>query len=281
LGENPALEFALGRALLRAGNAEKSMAAFQKAAELDPSPSRLNGVSYELADANVHLDAALGYAEQAVTQHEEKASAIFLGNLTPADLQIMPALAAEWDTLGWVHYRLGHMDEAEKYISAAWKLAQFPDIGDHLGVIYEKTGRRDQAIRAYKMTLATRHAPDETTERLTALLGAKPTDQAVNAAVDDLMQVRTIKLPRLTKGGSHAEFFVVVTPGAGVSGVKFISGSEELRSAAASLASAHYDLTFPDNRPVKLVRRGILDCAATATNCEFVFLPPESVNSVN
>jgi tetratricopeptide (TPR) repeat protein len=155
LAENPALEFALGRALLRAGNAEKSMTAFQKAAELDPSPSRLNGVSYELAEANVHLDAALGYAEQAVTQHEEKSAAIYLANLTPADLQIMPALAAEWDTLGWVHYRLGQMDEAEKYISAAWKLAQFPDIGDHLGVIYEKTGRKDQAIRAYKMTLAT------------------------------------------------------------------------------------------------------------------------------
>ena len=238
-------------------------------------------MSYELAEANVHLDAALGYAEQAVTQHEEKASAIFLGNLTPADLQIMPALAAEWDTLGWVHYRLGQMDEAEKYISAAWKLAQFPDIGDHLGVIYEKTGRKDQAIRAYKMTLATRHAPDETTERLTALLGSKPTDEAVNAAVEDLMQVRTIKLPRLTKGNTHAEFFVVIAPGAGITGVKFISGSEELRGATSAIVSGHYDFAFPDNRPVKLVRRGILDCGATATNCEFVLLPPESVNSVN
>src|ERR1700719_2893379 len=279
--EYPPLEFALGRAQLRAGEPDKGIAAFQKAVAIDSSPAMLNGASYELAAANVHLDAALGYAEQAVTQHEEKSAAIYLANLTPADLQIMPALAAEWDTLGWVHYRLGQMDEAEKYISAAWKLAQFPDIGDHLGVIYEKTGRKDQAIRAYKMTLATRHAPDETTERLTALLGGKPTDEAVNAAVEDLMQVRTIKLPRLTKGNTHAEFFVVIAPGAGITGVKFINGSEELRGATSAIVSGHYDFAFPDNRPVKLVRRGILDCGATATNCEFVLLPPESVNSVN
>ena len=279
--EYPPLEFALGRALLGAGDPDKGMAAFQKAVELDPSPLRLNGVGYELAEANVHLDAALGYAEQAVTQHEERSAAIYLANLTPADLQIMPALAVEWDTLGWVHYHLGHMDEAEKYLSAGWNLAQFPEIGDHLGVVYEKTGKKEQAIRVYKMTLATRQAPSETTEKLTALLGAKPTDQAVNAAVEDLMQLRTIKLPRLTKGNTHAEFFVVIAPGAGITSVKFINGSEELRGATSAIVSGHYDFNFPDNRPVKLVRRGILDCGATATNCEFVLLPPESVNSVN
>lgn len=49
-----------------------------------------------------------------------------------------------------------------------------------LGVIYERTGRKDPAIRVYKMTLATRHAPEETTERLAALLGSKPTDEAAS-----------------------------------------------------------------------------------------------------
>jgi hypothetical protein len=96
------------------------------------------------------------------------------------------------------------------------------------------------------------------------------------------MQLRTIKLPRLTKGNTHAEFFVVIAPGAGITSVKFINGSEELRGATSAIVSGHYDFAFPDNRPVKLVRRGILDCGASAaTNCEFVLLPPESVNSVN
>ena len=275
------LEFALGRALVRAGEPGKSMTAFQKAVELNSTPMMLNDVSYELADANVHLDSALGYAEQAVAQLEEKAAPIYLANLTLSDFRIMPALAAEWDTLGWVHYRLGQMDQAEKYLSAAWKLAQDPVIGDHLGVIYEKTGKKDQAIRIYKMTLATRHATQETTDRLAALLGSKPTDEAVNAAVDDLMQVRTIKLPRLSKGSAHAEFFIVITSDAGITGVKFISGSEELRSATSAIVSGHYDFAFPENRPMKLVRRGILDCAAVGTSCEFVLIPPESVNSVN
>jgi tetratricopeptide (TPR) repeat protein len=260
---------------------EKGITAFQKSVELNSTPAMLNSVSYELAEANVHLDDALGYAQKAVMQQEDKAAGINLGNLTPADLQTMPALAAEWDTLGWVHYRLGHMDEAEKYIKAAWKLAQFPAIGDHLGLVYEKMGKQEEAIRLYKMTLATRHAPVETTDRLTALLGSKPTDQTINAAVEDLMQLRTLKLPRLVKGRAEAEFFVIFTPGSGVTGVKFISGSDELRSAGGALASAHYDLPSPDNHPVRFVRRGIVDCASVGASCEFVLLPPESVSSVN
>lgn len=275
------LQFVLGRALLRAGEVEKGITAFQNSAELNSNPAMLNSVSYELAEANVHLDDALDYAQKAVTQQEDRAAGINLGNLTPADLQIMPALAAEWDTLGWVHYRLGHMDQAEKYISAAWKLAQFPAIGDHLGLVYEKMGKQEEAIRLYKMTLATRHAPVETTDRLTALLGSKPLDQTINAAVGDLMQLRTIKLPRLVKGKAEAEFFVIFTPGSGITGVKFISGSDELRSAGGALASAHYDLPSPDNHPVRFARRGIVDCASVGASCEFVLLPPESVSSVN
>jgi tetratricopeptide (TPR) repeat protein len=275
------LQFVLARGLLRAGDVEKSMTAFQKTVELNPTPAMLNSVSYELAEANVHLDDALGYAHMAVTQQEDKAAGINLGNLTRADLQMMPALAAEWDTLGWVHYRLGHMDEAEKFISAAWKLAQFPNIGNHLGLVYEKMGKLEEAIRVYKMTLATRQAPVETSDRLTALLGSKPTDEIINGAVEGLMQLRTIKLPRLVKGKAEAEFFVIFTPGSGVTGMKFISGSDELRSAGGALASAHYDLPSPDNHPVRFVRRGIVDCASVGASCEFVLLPPESVSSVN
>ena len=279
--KNARLEFVLGKALLRAGDTEEGMPAFQKAVEVDSSPAMLNGVGYELAEANVHLDDALSYAGRAVEQQEDRAADISLGSLSPADLRLMPALVAEWDTLGWVHYRLGHMEEAEKYISAAWKLGQFPAIGDHLGLLYEKTGKKEQAIRFYKMTLATRHAPQETAERLAALSGSNASDESDNAAVEDLMRLRTIKLPRLTKGRAEAEFFIVFTPGVGVTAVKFLSGSDELRGAGGALASAHYDLTSPDNRPLKLVRRGILDCAAVGSSCEFVLLPTESVNSVN
>ena len=100
------------------------------------------------------------------------------------------------------------------------------------------------------------------------------TDRVIDLAGDDLSQLRTIKLPHLVKGGARAEFFVIVTPGAGI-------GSDGLRLAGSAIASAHYDFASPNNRPVKLIRRGILDCSDVGTGCEFVLLPLESVNSLN
>jgi hypothetical protein len=241
----------------------------------------LNDVGYELADANVNLNEAFKYAKQSVEQQEDKTQDVYLETVTLAQVKGMVSLAHSWDTLGWVHFRMGHMDEAQKYLSAAWNLEQSPVIGDHLGILYEKMGKTQEAISFDKMTLATRHAPPATVNRLTALLGEKPSDHDIEIAANELMRVRTIKLPRLIKASAHGEFFIVVTPGTGITNIKFINGSEELRSAGSAIASAHFTFPSPDNRPAKLFRRGILDCTAVGANCEFVLLPVESVDSIN
>jgi len=174
------------------------------------------------------------------------------------------------------------MADAEKYLTAAWNLDQFGGMGDHLGHLYEKTGNKQQAIHFYALALATGLAPDETRDRLVALLGSKArADEAVKAALGDLGQSRTVKLPRVSRGQAKAEFFVLFTRGAGVASVRFISGSDELRDVSKAIMSADYQITFPDDRPVKLVRRGILNCESGSSSCEFVLFTPHSVNSLN
>src|SRR5438132_5111828 len=62
-------------------------------------------------------------------------------------------LGMYWDTLGWIYFRMGTLDQVEKYLSAAWNLLQDPVIGDHLGQLYEKqrqftcTARRWRQLR--------------------------------------------------------------------------------------------------------------------------------------
>lgn len=276
------LAFTLGMALARSGDGDKAIVAFQKALAVNSPSGALNAVGYELADDNVRIDDALRYSEQAVEQQESETTGIDLAALTLSDLRKMPALAAYWDTIGWAHFRLGHTEKAEKYLNAAWKLAQNPVIGDHLGQLYEKTGNKQKAIGFYALTVATNHAPHETSGKLERLLGSKTrADEAVRPAFGDLGQQRTIKLARLAKGHATAEFFVLFAPGAGMTSAKFINGSEELRGASKVIASANFDVAFPDDRPVKLLRRGILDCPATGTSCQFVLLPLETVNSLN
>jgi len=63
--------------------------------------------------------------------------------------------------------------------------------------------------------------------------------------------------------------------------VKFVTGSETLRGATEAVSGAfHFD--FPDvEQKAKVVRRGILNCPAAGTICQFVLIPPETVQSLD
>jgi tetratricopeptide (TPR) repeat protein len=279
--DDPALLLLLGQTHLRSGDKENGVAMVQRAAETNPRAVILNDAAYTLADNNLRLDNALSYAEQAVKDQERDTEAISLDRLTLKDIQTMLPLAAYWDTLGWVHFRLGHLDIAEEYLTAGWDLTQDPVIADHLGQVYEKEGKKHEAVVAYSRALSASHPPDEMWARLDALWtdGKHQSDEEVNPGV--LQNLRTTKLGKLAKKHASAEFFILFAPGPKVVGVKFISGAEELRDAGKALSVAKFDVPFPTDSPAQIIRRGILDCEPELPGCLFVFIPPDSVQSVN
>jgi tetratricopeptide (TPR) repeat protein len=237
----------LGSAYLGAGIYEKSTAAYQKALEMDSRPVMYNNISYQMAEANKNLPLALTYAIKAVNEEEKASGAATLAHLKIEDLGYALRLAAYWDTLGWVHFRLGNLQEAEKYLQAAWQLSPGKAESDHLIQLYQK--------------------------------------QHKSAVLPDSNTLRTTKLPRLTDGTANAEFFVILsrdstTSNTKVDEVKFISGSEKLRSSSKALSAARFKFPFPDDGPSRLVRRGILGCYPY-TGCSFVLFNPADVHSVN
>jgi tetratricopeptide (TPR) repeat protein len=276
---------AFGFAQVQSGKPNEGLAALEKALTISHTPGALNHVAYELADGNALLDDALRYGIEAVREEETETAGIDIRLLDVDDLRLMPSLASYWDTLGWVYFRQGKMAEAEQFLTSAWRLMQAPLLGNHLGQLYEKIGKTQQAINSYALALAlpgAAAAPSPSRDRLVTLAGsAAKADQAVRTALGELSDQRTVQLPRVARGAAKAEFFVLFDSSAGASAVRFISGSEELRNAGDALIAAHYDVTFPSDRSAKIVRRGILDCPATGPNCHFILLPPESVTSAN
>ena len=234
------LETALGAAYLRAGQIEKGTVTLKNAVEADPGPEMWNDVGYELADANISLPKALEYAQHAVDAQEMESHDIELDNLLPEDLACTWKIGMFWDTLGWVHFRLGHLDQAESYLHAAWLLSQGSVEADHLGQVYEQQKKTEKAIHMYRLALATpeANAPggswDETRHRLEHLTGTKaPTAMDLlrgDPNGSELSQLRTIKLKRIVPGSATAEFFLLFSPGPKVESVEFISGSEKLKS---------------------------------------------------
>jgi tetratricopeptide (TPR) repeat protein len=284
---SPDLSRRLGTAYLRSGDNEKALAIYKKAFELDTSPLMLNDIGYELADTNKNLPQALEYAEKAVHQEEEASQKVKLSDLDPKDLKNTSSLGAYWDTLGWVYFRMGNLDQAEKYIDAAWILSQSWEQANHLGQIYERRHKKDGAVRMYRLSLAAipeRLGEADSTKELRARLehldpGSAESESSMNFK-EQLGLMRTTKLTQVTSGTASAEFFLVFGPGSKVEDTKFISGSDKLQSAGAVLRSIPFKVLFPDGSQARLVRRGILNCS-TITGCSFVFLTPDSVHSVN
>jgi len=78
---------------------------------------------------------------------------------------------------------------------------------------------------------------------------------------------------------------VLLSGGAGevakVEAVKFVSGDEKLKTYGEALRTADYHLIFPDDTPVKILRRGTLSCSTAGGGCKFVMMLPDDVRTVD
>ncbi len=95
--------------------------------------SALNALGYTLADRTARYDEAYGLIKQALA-------------LNPADFYIL-------DSMGWVLYRLGRLDEAITYLKQAMALRQDPEIAAHLGEVLWVKGDKEAARAVWESAL--------------------------------------------------------------------------------------------------------------------------------
>ena len=278
------LQVSLGDAYLNLGQDEKALATFDHAVELNATPLVWNNIAYQLSLKKTHLDRAQQYAESAVSATAAALRNLSLDRLSQKDLPLVPSLIAYWDTLGWVQFGEGHLDKAEKYVGAAWSLGHHGEVGDHLGQIYEKRGEKDRAVRTYALSMNGLRPIPETRGRLSTLTGDAKVDATVAGYKDELERQRTVDLGKATLTG-NADFFVLLNGGTGevarADAVKFVSGDEKLKSYTDALRTADYHLTFPDDTPVKVLRRGTLTCSIASGSCKFIMTLPDDVRTVD
>jgi Flp pilus assembly protein TadD/transglutaminase-like putative cysteine protease len=283
--DNAELEVSLGLALLNTGEKVKALEAFEKGVDIAQTPAVWNNVAYALAEHNLELDKAAQYAESAIAATAANLRNVELARLSLDDLNQVASIGVYWDTLGWVKFRKGDLDQAERYIRAAWLLNQHGEVGDHLAQIYEKRGDKQQAARMYAAAIAAPHAVPETRARLIVLLGGNAgIDELVAKSKPELTKIRVFPAGDLLKENARADFFVLLSPGAKnpkVDAVKFISGSQDLRPFTEKLRALDFGAMFPDASPAKIVRRGTLACNAATGTCTLTLTLPENVRTLN
>jgi len=105
---------------------------YEEGLRIEPGNSlMLNNYSYSLSERGLQLERALGMATKAVEDEPENPSYL--------------------DTIGWIHYMLGDYHKAQEYIEKAIASGEASSVvTEHLGDVYEKLGRHDDAITEWQ-----------------------------------------------------------------------------------------------------------------------------------
>jgi len=275
--KNGLLQISLGQAYIATNQTDKGMAAFEKAISLAPAPLTWNNIAYSLAEQDVQLDRASNYADSAINALETQLRDVSLDNLRMQDLGTTQLLFDVWDTRGWIDFKRGNLDSAEKYISPAWQAARSGDEAEHMAEIYEKRGKRDQAIEYYMLSLVAEQASPVARPRLMAL-GVKDIDRRMGDARTELARRETVALNKSDKG--TAEFYLLISPGK-VEQVKFIKGDDSLKSFADILQKTDVSMKFPPQSQAHVVRRAVVRCGSAAPGpCTVELVPSVEVRSL-
>ncbi len=137
--DNEMTWFLIGAIYERQKMFDKAEEEFKKVLEVNPkNASALNYYGYMLADRGIRLDEAKEMIQRALDQE--------------------PFSGAYLDSLGWVYYKLNKLTDAEAALrKAVERESHDPTIRSHLGDVYAKQGRMEQAAIEWEKSLSEWH----------------------------------------------------------------------------------------------------------------------------
>jgi len=298
--DNANLQYQLGDIYLKNKQPEQAIAHMKAAVEQkDDDAMMLNNVAYTLAEAGTSLDLAQQYGQKAIDELDDEAQGSQSSDETGMSVTYDYSLV--WDTVGWVYFQSGDVKHAESFIRAAWLLGEDPTVAEHLGEIYEKEGKKQEAARSYEFALAVSPVPGFSSkvgnlptpmapnldhrlvnkiraryEKLTgkqpaAEIRRLPNGEWTQTPAEQLRHSREVKVGNDGKLSGEAQFTLALKPDN--ASVSFYSGDRELEPLVAKLTAAHYPLEFPGESDAILVVRLDVSCHGSAT-CIATLAPP-------
>jgi Flp pilus assembly protein TadD len=142
----------LSRTYQTLGRHDESEAELQAVLDLDPNDATVNNdLGYGLADRNKDLDRAERLIRKALELDRKQRS-----EGTAVEVDAGEDNAAFLDSLGWVLFRRGKLEEAKATLekAAGLKQGEDPVIWDHLGDVWVKLKQPARAKQAWVKALA-------------------------------------------------------------------------------------------------------------------------------
>ena len=273
-----------GECDLDLGNRAKGISELQQATSISSAPNILNSAAYALARRHIEIEMAEKWSDACLSVEKSRLQNVSLDHLTPEELNYVSRMAAYWDTRGWIYFLRSDNSNALSYVGAAWSLRADPSVGDHLGQIYEKLGRTEDAATAYAIAIASGEQPTrarndsddlaDAKEKLARLTKGKA-DGRIAKARTDLSERSTTSVANEGALSASADFAVRLSAAGKATEFHQLNGDKTLAKIAALLPAAKLPIALPEASGVELALRGTLTCHTEETVCRFVFMSPE------
>ncbi|WP_035346972.1 DUF3857 domain-containing protein [Edaphobacter aggregans] len=279
--DNLQLQIQLGTAQVETGRKEAGGKTLTAALSKATEPFMLNDAAYELGEAGIGLEQAEKASRQAIQDLTAESASWVVSATTKEQRSKQELLVSAWDTLGWILFREGRIDEAESYIRATWNNEQTPEVGLHLGELEDKRGNKKAALELYEMSLTpiiqkTTSTPEEerTRRELRERTDALKKEGVVSAMKDPaaaVQRLRMIPLGPWRGKSSSVEYTFVLEQDKPGDLQETSQGASGITNATSMIRKARFDHWTPTGSEARLLRKSTLNCHASV--CELVVHP--------
>jgi TonB family protein len=280
---------AQGECDLDLGNRAKGMSELEQATSVSSAPNIFNSAAYALARRNMEIGIAEKWSEACLTIENARLRNVSLDHLTPDQLNYVFWMASYWDTRGWIYFLRGDNSNARSYVEASWSIRTNATIGDHLGQIYEKSGRSEDAANVYAMAIASAEQPSregtdlddlaDVKKRL-AKLAAGNTDGRIAQGRAALSARSVVSVANEGSLNASGDFAVRLSAAGKPTEFHLLNGDKTLATFGDSLRATKLPLSLPESSGVEVPLRGTLTCHSEESRCRFAFLTPEEAVNV-
>ena len=280
-GHNDYARIALGQAYLAAGDKQKGQAALETVLKNSQDAGTLNDAAYELADASLDLPLAESSTRDALDKLAQESNSWTLDEDPQVLVSKTRLIIATWDTLGWIYFREGKLDQALSYIHAGWMGMPSLETGKHLGDVLVARGDKSGAVTTYDLAIATqpgynalgvRTEPSDKQKQLQALADALRRSGVKSSAptpANKLLELRTVPLGAADGRSGNAEYRVLLKDGKALKVEP--SGDKSIPGADTMISRATFTSYFPTGTTTALVRIAYVNCHSKV--CELLFEP--------
>jgi tetratricopeptide (TPR) repeat protein len=284
--DNRGVRMQMSQALVNLNRMDEAAAVAKSAMDGSDDPEILNGGAYMLSEAGVDLDVAEDASRRSITQMETKSATMTTAEANSGAFAQSSLIVASWDTLGWILFREGKLDDAGPLLSAAWRAGLDAVVGDHLAQVYEAQGNKAKAAATYLLAEAAmdKNTPPSVHTHITESInrldahgkpaqgnqaGQRVMRQANQTAA--LQNLRTFKIPRPAGASGWGTFRLEVTA-AGVIESQQMSGEPGIAKAKPAIEAMKLPELIPPGSKVHLLRSAVVSCSMGQT-CDVVLVP--------